>query len=183
MRHPRILLHLPAAAAAAKVAVLTYVQEVVSGAAELLQGVPVVGDVCTTFLAFEELAKTAASNKQDLIVLAELCDVVIKGVLERCSERSPVLGEAFRNLEKHVKGAEDAAQLCHGKGMKRVKQVALSGKISRDIAAVRENVRDCSIAFNLVVGQDLHVSVADTAAVLLAFFAHTDDSTIDNNAL
>lgn len=152
---------------AAEVGALTYAKEIVSGAATLFQEVPVVGEVCAAFLAFEQLVKTATSNQEDLAVLVELCDVVIKGVLERCSERSPALEEALRKLEKHVKGAEVVAQLCHGKGVKRVlQQVTLSGKISRDIAAVKQNVLDISIAISLVLSHDLHVSVCFPCCLL-----------------
>lgn len=72
----------------ADVGVLTYVEEVVVGAATLLQQVPVVGDVCATFLSFQQLAETAKSNTEDLEVLRDLCDVVIKGVLDKRSDRS-----------------------------------------------------------------------------------------------
>lgn len=80
----------------------------------------------------------------------------IKGVLEGYSERSGVLQEIFRKLDKHVERAKEIAQLCNGS----LEQFVLSRKISRDIATVKKNVLDLSITNRIVMSQDLHVSVA-----------------------
>ena len=144
----------PPPAAATKVGMFTYAREFAAGAATLFQEVPIAGEVFATFLAFEQLVDTARSNKEELVVLRELCDVVIKGVLEQCAERASVLEESFQKLKKYVNGAKEAAEQCKG-GMK---QLILSRKISKDIAAVRKNVLDFSVAINIVIGQDLSVS-------------------------
>lgn len=68
----------------ADIGVLTYVEEAVVGAATLLQQAPVVGDVCATFLSMNWSPQPGA-NKGDL------CDVVIKGVLDKRSDRSGLL--------------------------------------------------------------------------------------------
>lgn len=61
---------------------LTNAREIVRGAASLLEEVPVAGDVCVTFLAFEELVGTAKGNKEEFSVIRLLlCDVAIKSVL------------------------------------------------------------------------------------------------------
>lgn len=135
--------------------VLTYAQEVVSGAASLLQEFPAVGELCKTFLSFEQLVETAKSNKEELVVLHELCDVVIKGVLERCSDRSDPY-EGLAALVVHVEKAKAVAKQCSKGGV--VKQVVMSRKTSRDIAAVKKKILDLSIMINMVIGNDLHVS-------------------------
>lgn len=136
---------------------LSYAQEILATAAALFQEVPVAGELCATFLAFEELVETARSNREDLAVLLELCDVVIKSVLRKgCSEYSAGLEEALGRLKMHMGAAKEVAQLCNG----RVKQILLGRKISRDIAAVRKNVLDFSVTINVALTHDLHVSFA-----------------------
>lgn len=117
----------------AGVDVLTYVEEVVVGAAMLLQQAPVVGDVCAMFLSFQQLVETAKSNTEDLEVLRDLCDVVIKGVLDKRSDRSGLL-KGFAALEKHVKKAEEVSKLCNGAGIRdTIRRCLLARKISGDI--------------------------------------------------
>lgn len=101
-----------------------------------MQEVPLVGIVCKTFLSFEKLVDTARSNKEDLAVLRDLCDVVIEVVLERRSDRSGLL-KRFKALEMHMKRAEVAAKLCSGRV-----SFMFAKKISRDIAAVRKDLLD-----------------------------------------
>lgn len=142
----------------AGVDVLTYVEEVVVGAAMLLQQAPVVGDVCATFLSFQQLVETAKSNTEDLEVLRDLCDVVIKGVLDKRSDRSGLL-KGFAALEKHVKKAEEVSKLCNGAGIRdTIRRCLLARKISGDINGVRRNIVDVSTVNNLAVANDLNVS-------------------------
>ncbi|CAN0419102.1 unnamed protein product, partial [Ectocarpus fasciculatus] len=119
--------------------------------AGLMQEVPLVGIVCKTFLSFEKLVDTARSNKEDLAVLRDLCDVVIEGVLDKRSDRS-VLLKGFKALENHTKRAKEVAKLCNG----RVKPFLLASKICRDIAAVRKDVLDFCTANGLILANDLH---------------------------
>lgn len=114
--------------------------------------------MCATFLAFEELVETARSNKEDLVVLREMCDVVIQSFLRgRDSERiSPEIKQAFQSLEKHMEGARDIAQECNGNG--RLNQMILGKKISRAIADVRQTVVDFSAVIAVALLNDLHVS-------------------------
>lgn len=135
---------------------LIYAQEVLGTAAKLFGAVPGAEAVCATYLAFEELVETAKSNKEDLAVLRELCDVVIKSFLrERCSENySPEIEQSFQSLERYMEGAREIAQECNG----RVNRIALSRKISKDIAAVRKNVLDFSVMISVALAHDLHVS-------------------------
>lgn len=144
-----------------KVSALTYVQGTVSGAASLLQEVPIVGNVCKTFLSFEQLVETAKNNKAELTVLRELCDVVIRGVLDKRADRSGLF-KGFVSLEKQVGKAERVAKLCNGVGIQAIKRFVLARKICRDIASVRKNVLDLSTANNLVLTNDLHVSYKTT---------------------
>lgn len=156
------------------VSFFTYVREVVVGtatvmqdaplavmteAAHLVEEVPFVGIVCKTFLAFEQLVDTARSNKDDLGVLLELVEVVVEGVLDRRSDRSGLFA-GFRALETHVKKAEEVAKLCNGNRVRdKVKQAVLARKICKDIAAVKDSVESFCAANNLVLGNDLHVSI------------------------
>lgn len=144
---------------------MTYVQVTVSGAATLLQEVPIVGSVCKTSLSFEQLVETAKNNKAELGILCELCDVVIKGVLDKRSDRSGLF-KGFVTLEKHVGKAERVARLCNGVGIQAIKRFVLARKICRDIASVRKNVLDFSTANNLVLTNDLHVSKNVSASAL-----------------
>ena len=142
----------------ADVDVLTYVEEFVAGAALLLQQVPVVGDVCATFLSFQELVETARGNKEDLANLRELCDVVIKGALEQNSDRLGLF-QGFVALEKHVKKAEEVAKLCSGVGVtKSAKRFVLSRKISKEIAVISNNIVSLCAANTLAFAEDTRVS-------------------------
>lgn len=126
---------------------------VVTEAAHLMEEVPVVGLVCKIFLAFEKLVDTARSNRDDLAVLRELCEVVIAGVLDKRSDRSGLL-TGFRALETHVKTAAEVARLCNG----RARPFLLARKICKDIAGVKNDVLAFCAANNLVLATDLHVS-------------------------
>lgn len=145
-----------------EVAVLTYLQEAAVGAAALFQAAPVVGDVCSTLLVFGQLVETAKSNKEELAVLRELCDVVIKGFLQRSSGLRDEAAHGFQSLKQHIDKARTVAKLCNGAGIRKgVKKFILAGKICKDIAAVRKNVHDFSVANNLVLTHALHVSTLD----------------------
>lgn len=138
--------------------VLMYVQEVVSGAATLLQQVPVVGGVCATFLSLQKLVETARSNEEDLANLCDLCDVVIKGVLDKHSDRSG-LYQGFVALEVHVKKAEEVAKRCNGVGRKRsLKRFFLTRKTSDAIAAIRSNILSLTTANTLALTEETLVS-------------------------
>lgn len=152
-----------------KVSFFSYVREVLSGtatlvqdaplavtaeAAGLMQEIPVVGLACKTFLAFEQLVDTARSNKEDLATLRDLCEVVIEGVLDKRSDRSSLLNDRFAKLEEHVNKAKEVAKLCNG----RAKQFFLARKICKDIAAVRNDVLAFCAANNLDLANEVHVS-------------------------
>lgn len=143
--------------------VLTYrcVEEVVTGAATLLHQVPVVGDVCASFLSLNQLVETARSNKEDLANLSELCDVVIKGVLDKRSEHSCLLkGFVCGARKTRDKSREEVSKLCNGVGIKgSVKRCVLARKISNDIAAAGSNIVSFAIVNNLTITNDLHVSM------------------------
>lgn len=155
----------PKSATDPEVGVLAYVQEAVVGAATLLQAAPVVGDVCATLLAFGQLVDTAKSNKEELAVLRKLCDVIIKGFLKRSSGLPEEAKQGFQDLKDHVVKAETVARLCGRGGIKFV----LARKICKDIAAVRKNVVDFSVAYNLVLTNAVHAStrLAGVTVVLL----------------
>ena len=139
--------------------VLEYVGESVVGAATLLQHMPVVGDACATYLAFQQLAGTAKSNKEALSTLRKLCDVVIKGVLISRANRPGLPEEGFVELKEHVDKAEKVAKLCNGVGVKgRLKRFVLARKISNDIAAIRSNVLAFCSVNNLVLADGTYVS-------------------------
>lgn len=141
-------------------AVLQEVPVVASGAAWLFQEVPLAGAVCKTFLGLQQLVETANSNKGELAVLCDLCDVVIKGVLTRSSNRTG-LCEGFAKLQGHVEKAEGVARLCNRAGIREgIKKIVLARRIRDDIASVRENVLAFSTAINLVLTRDLHVSIS-----------------------
>ena len=150
----------------------TYVREVVSGTATLLQEaplavaseaaglvqeVPIVGIVCKTFLSLEQLIETAKSNKDDLGVLRDLNGVVIKGVLEKRADRSGLF-KGFEALEKHVATAEAIARRCNGAGIgDKMKRGLLARKICKDIAGAKSEVLAFCTANNLVLNNDIHV--------------------------
>eukprot|EP00752_Nemacystus_decipiens_P009008 g8041.t1 len=144
---------------------LSYAREMLASAATLFREVPLAGQICATFLAFEELVDTAKSNKEDLAVLRELCDVVIKSFLmrERRAEYSAGIEEARQHLMKHMDAAREVAQLCNG----RVKQRLLGRKISRDIASVKQGLLDFSTTINVALTHELREKL-DVNATRLA---------------
>lgn len=148
------------------VGAFTYAKELVSGAATLLEDAPAVGVVCKTFLAFESLVERAKSNKDELVVLLELCRIIFKGILERRLDSSgrTALHEGLDALARHVERAKVVANMCSGKRMKRLSQLTLSRKISKEIAAVRRDVLDFSAAVNVVINKHLHVSTGVISA-------------------
>lgn len=150
---------------------LKYVQEIMSGTATFMQEMPAgVGPLCKTFLAFEQLVETAKSNKEALSTLRDLCDVVIKGVLDKRSARSGLTKEGFAKLKEHVDKADEVAKLCNGVGTKKSwKRFLLTRKISKDIAAVRIDVLAFCSANTLVLGDDTNVSKCLSWAVLGVF--------------
>eukprot|EP00903_Cladosiphon_okamuranus_P014963 g13850.t1 len=87
---------------------LSYGREVLATAATLFQEVPVAGEVCATFLAFEELVETAISNKEDLAVLRELCDVVIKSVAARTAKLDDMVARLAHQEEDKPSSAQVA---------------------------------------------------------------------------
>lgn len=153
------------------VGILVYVQEVVSGAASLLQEMPaevlpVVGTLCKTFLALEQLVETAKSNKGALSVLRKLCNVVIKGVLVSRTNRPFLPNEGFAELKKHVDKVEKVAKLCNRVGIRgSVERFVLARKISSDIASIRNDVLAFCSVNTLVLADDSHVSEVSLAAL------------------
>lgn len=135
---------------------------VMSEVASLLEDVPIVGFVCKTFLAFEQLVGTAKSNKEDLVVLRDMCEVVITGVLDKRSDRSDLL-KGFEALDKHVRKAKEVARQCNTNG--RMKQFLLAGKICKEISAVRSDVLAFSTVNSLVLDNDINVSRCTTSRV------------------
>lgn len=153
-----------------EVSFFAYLREAVSGAATLLQEapqavaleaaylvqeVPVVGIVCKTFLALEQFVETARRNKDDLATLRDLCGVVVAGVLDKRSDHAGLFEEGLVALEKHVKKAEEVAQLCNGG---RVKQLVLARRICKDIISVRNDVLAFCTANDVVITNAVHVS-------------------------
>ncbi|CAB1115136.1 unnamed protein product [Ectocarpus sp. CCAP 1310/34] len=134
-----------------------------SEAAHLLEEFPVVGTVCKTFLAFEQLVETARSNKDDLATLRELCCVVVAGVLDKRSDRSG-LSKRFEALEKHVNKAEEVAQLCNSSG--RVKRKVLARRICEDIVSVMNNVVEFCAANNVAISNDTNAKVVKLGMAL-----------------
>lgn len=130
-----------------------------SEAAGLVQEVPVVGIVCKTFLSFEQLVETATSNKDDLAVLRELCDVTIRGVLDKRSDRSDLI-QGLSALENHVQKAEDVAKLCNVRS-KELRRFVLARSICEDIASARNDVISFCKANALVLANDTHVSTLE----------------------
>lgn len=124
----------------------------------MVESVPVVGVVCKSLLLFEQLVKTANSNRAELVVVLDLCDVLIKGVLKKQASGSD-LREGFAKLKEHVEKANGAAKLCNRTGIKAgVVNLFLAGKICKDIAAVKKNILDLCTANDLVLTNELHVS-------------------------
>eukprot|EP00752_Nemacystus_decipiens_P012587 g11147.t1 len=152
---------------------LIHIQQFAARTAVVLQkmpaeALPVVGSLCETFLAFEQLVDTARSNKGALSVLRELFEVVIKGVLDKRSGRSGLPKEGFEKLKEHVGRAEQVAKLCNGVGIKgSVKCFVLARKISDGIAAVRSHVLAFCSANNLALADDTHAQVGKLASDLL----------------
>ena len=174
----------PGSTADADVSFFTYVREVVSGAATLLQEaplavateaaglvqeVPIVGIVCKTFLSLEQLVETAKSNKDDLADLRDLCDVVINDVLDKRPDRSS-LREGFAKLKDHVDRAENVAKLCRGASIgDTVKKSFLARKISKDIASIRNDVLAFCTVNTLVLSNDIHVRTAGGSFICVKF--------------
>ncbi|CAN0014526.1 unnamed protein product, partial [Ectocarpus sp. 6 AP-2014] len=140
------------------VSVLTYIREFAAGAATLLQEIPAVGIACKTYLAFEDLVQTATSNKLELAVLGELIDLILQRYVKRWAEREHQgrLREEVIALEKHLKSAEGVAGLCNGRGLKRLKQLALCRRICNEIESVRKKVLHFCTINNLVLTSELH---------------------------
>ncbi|CAM9562379.1 unnamed protein product, partial [Ectocarpus sp. 8 AP-2014] len=141
------------------VSVRTYIREFTAGAATLLQEIPAVGIACKTYLAFEDLVQTATSNKLELCVLGELLELVLQRYVKRWAEREHHQGclrEEVIALENHIKSAEGVAGLCNGKGLKRLKQLALCRRICNEIESVRKNVLHFCTVHNLVLNSELH---------------------------
>ena len=164
---------------------LSYAREFLATAATLFQEVPLAGEMCATFLAFEELVDTAKSSKEDLAVLRELCDVVIKSVLRGISlGNSCGIEEALRRLKNHMDGARDVAQLCQlCNGCGRVKQILLSRKISRDLVAIKQKLLDFSTVINVSLTHELHVSLfrsASSAVLLTPTYVHNSPPSTHN---
>lgn len=156
----------PSSSTTTGVGVVIYVEEVVVGGAALLQAVPVVGEVCTMFLAFKALVDTARSNQDDLRNLQDVCDVVIKGVLGQRSGSLDPLKQGFEKLEHQVKKAEEIAKLCSGTRIRdRLKQCLLAGKISKDITPVQTNVNQLVGANILATVVEINVSGPSQARV------------------
>ncbi len=132
---------------------------IASEAAGLLQEVPIVGIVCKTFLAVEQLVDTASSNKEDLTTLRDLCGAGIKGVLDKRKSSPGLLKQGFAKLEEHVLKAEEVAKLCSGDRTRdKLKRFALARKISKDIAAARSDILAFCTVNTLVLADDTHVS-------------------------
>ena len=138
--------------------VTLYLQEAVTGVAGLLQGFPVVGAVCQIFLSFSDVVETAKSNKDDLTELQELCDLVIKGVLQQRWEQKTGddLRDGFENLRVNIERAHAIATKCRGNA---VKQFLFSRRTSKDIAAIRKSVMGLCTANTLALSASMHVSL------------------------
>ncbi len=126
---------------------------VTSEAAGLVQEVPIVGIVCKTFLSLEQLVETAKGNKDELAVLLELCGVVIEGLLDKRADRSGLF-KGFKALEKCVSSAKAVAKRCNGL----VKPFILARKICKEIASVRSDLLAFCTMNDLVLTNDIHVS-------------------------
>ncbi|CAM9716099.1 unnamed protein product [Ectocarpus sp. 6 AP-2014] len=136
---------------------------VASEAAHLVEEFPVVGIVCKTLLAFEQLAETARSNKVDLATLRELCCVVVTEVLDKRSDRSG-LSKGFEALEKHVNKAEEVALLCNNGG--RLKRQVLARRICEDIVSVMNDVVEFCAANNVAISNETHAKVVKLGVAL-----------------
>ena len=165
----------------ADVGVLRYLREVLAGgatvlqdapvaiaseAAGLMQEVPIVGIVCKIYLTVEQLVDTARSNKDDLAKLKVLCDGTIRLVLKNRTRRPGFLEEEFGTLEPIVRKAEELVKSCNGdRCCDKMKRVVLARKISKDIAAVKNDIMVFCQVINfafadaaLDVGDDTNVS-------------------------
>lgn len=129
-----------------------------SEAAGLMQEVPIVGNVCTAFLVFEQLVITARSNQGDFATLRDLCDGGIKRALNKRNGRPGLLEEEFTKLKEHVLAAVKLAELCSGDRRRdKLKRAALAPKISKDIAAVKSHLLALCTVVNSGAGDDTHV--------------------------
>ncbi|CAM9708667.1 unnamed protein product [Scytosiphon promiscuus] len=137
---------------ASGVGVETYLEEVMVGAATLLQAVPVVGEVCTSFLSFTALVSTARTNKDNLRTLQSLCDTIIEEVLIKQADRLGLLTKGFVSLREEVKKAEEVAKLCNGARLKeKIKRIVLAGKICGDIASITERIANFATVNNFAL--------------------------------
>lgn len=137
--------------------VTLYLEAFLTGAAGLLQDFPVVGAVCKAFLTFTQAVETATSNKDDLTELKELCNLVIKGVLQQRWEQKTGddLDDGFEKLKMCIERANEIANKCHGNA---VKQFIFSRRTSRDVAAIRKSVMGLCTANTLLLSASMHVS-------------------------
>ena len=139
--------------------VTLYLQEAVTGVAELLQKFPIVGVVCKIFLSFTQVVETATCNKDDLTELQEVIDLVIKGVLQqRWDQKTGAndLDDGFEKLRMEIERGSEIAKKCRGNA---VKQFLFSRRTSKDIAAVRKNVLGLCTSNTLLLSAAMHVSV------------------------
>eukprot|EP00752_Nemacystus_decipiens_P017158 g15372.t1 len=152
---------------------LKYAKEVVAEAATLLQEmpaevVPIVGNVCKTFLAFKQLVEKAESNEGALSTLLQMCDVVVKDVLDARTDRPGFPKSGFTQLGEHVRKAEEVAKLCNGvRKRDRAKRFVLARKISKDIADIREDILAYCALYNIAVAVDTHATVRQVNKKLL----------------
>ncbi|CAM9532245.1 unnamed protein product [Scytosiphon promiscuus] len=151
------------------IGVLVYAQELFSGTATLLEDVPAVGVVCKALLGFEALVERAKRNKDELVVLRELCEVVFKGlILGRRLDSSGRTGvhDGLDALASQVERAKAVANLCRPEGMNKISQLVLSRKVYKEIAAVRKDLLDFSAAVNVVITNELHAKLDHMAQTL-----------------
>lgn len=127
--------------------------------AEILPILPVVGPLCKTFLAVEELVETAKSNKEALRVVHELCDLVIKGFLAPRKNHRWLPKEGFEALTEYVGRAKAVAVLCNKTGFKAFfRRFLLAHQICDDIASIRSDVLAFVMVNTLLLADGSHVS-------------------------
>ena len=138
--------------------VVLYLQAVTEGVAALLTEFPLVGIVANIFLSFTQVVETATSNKDDLTELQDVCDLMIKGVLQQHTEQktgADELHDGFDKLRRHIERASEIATRCRGNA---VKQFLFSRRTSKDIASVRKSVLGLCTANTLLLSASMHVS-------------------------
>lgn len=152
---------------------ITYLKEALSGtatllqevpeaealeAAGLLQEVPIVGIVCKTFLQLEQFVETAKSNEGELAVLLMVCDVVVKGLLDKRSNRKG-LERGFKEIEKCMSTAKAVAKRCNGTSPRdMMRQKKMARRNCKDIESVMNHLKAFCTASNLVIDDDTNVS-------------------------